>query len=510
MPNRMPPERLPHICTAVEGAQTGELLAKAERALRENSFIELRLDGLKAPAAALTSLAEFCAPRPEAIFLATCRRVTAGGHFRGSAEAECAILSKAAGAGCQWVDVSLPTAERVSAATLRQLRQRANLLVSEHQPQGPVRLAELADHLAKIPADLFKVVCQARSFADNGRVLRFLAEHSARLPLVAFCQGESGVASRILAPRFGAQFTFASLAPGEATAPGQLDAATLRGLYRLDALNRATRVYGVLGYPLAHSLSPLMLNTAFRRASINAVYVPLPAREAKEVLAAMDALALSGFSITLPHKSALLKSMDGVDPVAKRVGAINTVVRSAGKLYGFNTDVAGIVQPLASVLKLAGARALVLGAGGAARAAVFGLKEEGAEVFVANRTAARGRALAAAAKAKFLPRAELKKANFDVLINATPVGQFPKIEASPLAPEEIRAAVVFDLVYNPLETTLLRQAREKGARVISGLEMFVTQGARQFEIWTGKPAPREEMLREVLRELRAERATFAG
>lgn len=498
IPNRVPPQRLPRLCVALEASQAAELFAKAERAARDNSLLELRLDHLKNPALAVGKLRDFADSHPLVTLIATCRKVQAGGKFRGSAEAECAILSKAALAGCAWVDLSLTSAERLSANSLRQLRLRANLLISLHDFAAPRHLATLEARLRAVPADLYKVVCQARNFADNGKILRFLEQAGARLPLVAFCMGEAGAASRILAPRFGAAFTFASMAPGQATAPGQLDIATLRRIYRIESINRATRVYGVLGYPLEHSLSPLMLNAAFRRASVNAVYLPMPAKQPGEVLSQLDALELSGFSVTHPHKSALLKELDGIDPVARRIGAINTVVRSNGKLYGYNTDLAGIVGPLESLARLDKARVLILGAGGAARAAAFGLAARGAEIYICNRTPAKAQTLARQAHGKAIARRELKKASFDVIVNATPVGQYPHVDASPLGEDEIHASIVFDLVYNPLETKLLRLARERGARPIAGLEMFVTQGARQFEIWTGKPAPREEMLREVL------------
>lgn len=499
VPNRVQPERLPRICVSIAARKVPEMIALAERAARSNSFLEFRLDYLPQPMAGLGKLREFLAVRPELIALAVCRKTQSGGHFRGSVEAECAILGKAAQAGCQWLDLALESAERVPAQSLRQLRARASLLISHHDFGATRHLAEIERRMAAIPADLYKAVWAAKTLEDNVKVLRW--GRSLPAPRVAFCLGAAGRASRILAVRADGPFTFAALAPGAETGEGQMDAAALERVYRLGEINRATRVYGVLGHPIAHSLSPLMLNTAFRRASVNAVYVPLETRHAEEALALARELPLGGFSITLPHKRALLKVLDGVDPLARQVGAINTVVRSAGKFYGYNTDVAGIIAPLEALAPLAKKRVLVLGAGGAARAAVFGLKARGAEVFICNRTSARGRQLAQAAGAKTIMRRELAKADFDIVVNATPLGQFPKLKQSPLEPEEIRAGIVFDLVYNPLETELLRRARARGARIIHGLEMFVAQGAAQFEIWTGKPAPRQEMFHAVLARL---------
>lgn len=499
IPNRVLPERLPRICVSIAARQAAEMIATAEHAVRSNSFIEFRLDYLAQPAAAMPRLREFLSGRPELVALATCRKTQSGGHFRGSVEAECAILAKAAQAGCQWLDLSLESAERLPAHTLRQLRARANIMISFHDLETTRHLAAVEQRMRALPADLYKAVWTAKRLVDNVKVLRWGAELPA--PRVAFCQGETGQASRILAVQAGSPFTYAAAAAGEETGPGQLDAATLERVYHLGEINRATRVYGVLGHPIGHSLSPLMLNTAFRRASVNAVYVPLETRHAEEALELARQLPLGGFSVTLPHKTALLKALDGVDPLARQVGAINTVVRSAGKLYGYNTDVAGITAPLEALGTLEKKRVLVLGAGGAARAAVFGLRARGAEVHICNRTPARARQLAKAAGAKVILRRELKKTDFDILVQATPVGQFPKPGQSPLESEEIRAGIVFDLVYNPLATELLKRAQARGARVIPGLEMFVAQGAAQFEIWTGKPAPRQEMYHAVLSQL---------
>jgi 3-dehydroquinate dehydratase / shikimate dehydrogenase len=191
--------------------------------------------------------------------------------------------------------------------------------------------------------------------------------------------------------------------------------------------------------------------------------------------------------------------------LSEKIGACNTVVRAQdGKLYGFNTDVAAVVRPLERRLPLRGAKVLVLGAGGAGRAAVFGLVEKGAEVFIWNRTAETAKKLARQAKAKTIRREQIIKSNFDVIINTTPVGMRGVKPASLLEPKELNTRLVFDLVYNPIDTPLIRMAREKGLPVITGVEMFVHQGARQFEIWTGKPAPEEEMLRVVIHALRQE------
>jgi 3-dehydroquinate dehydratase/shikimate dehydrogenase len=205
----------------------------------------------------------------------------------------------------------------------------------------------------------------------------------------------------------------------------------------------------------------------------------------------------------MPLKEEILPHLAKTDAISTRVGACNTIVRAAdGKLYGFNTDVGAILHPLERRLSLKGARVLVLGAGGAARAAVFGMADKGAEVFILNRSAETAQQLARQAKAKTIKRDQVAKSRFDVILNATPAGMHDVKLQSILEPEELNARLIFDLVYNPVDTPLIRMAREKNIPVITGVEMFVEQGARQFEIWTGKPAPEEEMRRVVIHALR--------
>jgi 3-dehydroquinate dehydratase/shikimate dehydrogenase len=221
-------------------------------------------------------------------------------------------------------------------------------------------------------------------------------------------------------------------------------------------------------------------------------------------------IPIHGLSITMPYKEAILKYLDNTDAVTEKIGACNTLIRAQdGKLYGFNTDVAGVIRPLEQRITIQGAKVLVLGAGGAARAAVFGLKERGAEVFVMNRTASAGKRLAKQARAKFVGRNDLKKLQFDVIINATPVGM-GSAKVSPLNENELKAKYLFEMVYAPAETRLTKMARAKGMEVIPGVEMFVHQGARQFEIWTGKPAPAEEMKSVVLNALAAQSQAAAN
>jgi 3-dehydroquinate dehydratase/shikimate dehydrogenase len=507
---RLFPMRLPRLCVAVIGSDGNEMAERAESLVRDNSLLEFRLDYLSKPALALPPLKRFLESHPGTVGIATCRRAASGGKFRGSIASQLDVLNKAAAAGCQLVDVELQTASKCKPEQLRKLRTRAGLILSFHDFRATKKLEETLEKMLAYPADFYKVVSTATTLADNVAMIKFLSREGDRHSLIGMCMGEQGIISRVLGVRAGSVFTFASAGAGQETAAGQITARELRNVYRIEQVDVATRVYGVVGDPVAHSLSPAIMNAAFRRENVNGVYVALHAKTLKDLLTCIREIPIYGVSVTMPYKESILAYLDNADSHTNKVGACNTVVRAQdGKLYGFNTDTAGIVRPLERRLNtLEGARILVLGAGGAARAAVFGLKERGAEVYILNRSLAHAKKLAHQARARIIKRPDLKKAAFDVIINATPVGMGNSRE-SPLQDKEINARYVFDMVYDPPETRLMKLATERGAQVIPGIEMFVHQAARQFEIWTGKPAPWDEMLRVVLLA-QQERATRAA
>jgi 3-dehydroquinate dehydratase/shikimate dehydrogenase len=493
--------RLPRVCLAIIASDPGELLDKAESLVRDNPFLELRLDYLPKPGLALPKIRQFFEMYPHAVVVATCRRASSGGKFKGTIPAQLEVLSKAAAAGCQLIDVEIQTAAKIKADQLQKLRTRAALILSFHDFRGTKKLEETLASMRSYPADFYKVVSTATTLYDNVSMMKFLEKESDRHSLVGVCMGEQGIISRVLGVRAGSAFTFGAVTASERTAPGQVTAQDLRGIYRIDSVDAATRVYGVAGDPIAHSLSPIIMNTAMRKENVNAVFLALHAKTLKDLLACVRDIPIHGLSITMPYKQSIVEHLDNTDTHTAKIGACNTVVRAQdGKLYGFNTDTAGVVRPLEQRITIEKARILVLGAGGAARAAVFSLKERGAEVYILNRSAEAGQKLARQAKARTAKRADLKKLSFDVIINATPVGM-DSAKESPLQENEINAKYVFDMVYDPAETKLLKMARAKGAQVIPGIEMFVQQAARQFEIWTGKPAPWDDMLSSVLKAL---------
>jgi 3-dehydroquinate dehydratase/shikimate dehydrogenase len=496
------------VCVAITGDTAAEMLERADTVVRENAFLEFRLDYLEKPLSAIPRLRDFLYERSEVTAVATCRRVAGGGKFKGSAATEVEILTQAALAGFHLIDLEIETAEALNKAQFATLRatlaeKGTGLILSSHDFNATRDLDKTLERLQKHQPEFIKIVSTANCLADNMQMLRFLEKNGESTNLIGICMGEQGLVSRVLGVRAGSIFTFAAASEGEETGPGQMAARTLLETYRIDQVETSTRVYGVVGNPVRHSLSPIMQNTAFRRETVNAVFLALETKKLSDLLKLVHELPVHGLAVTMPFKEEILQHLEKTDPLSAKIGACNTVVRSQdGRLFGFNTDVAAIVRPLERRLALRGAKVLVLGAGGAARAAVFGLVEKGAEVFILNRTPETAQKLARQAKAKTIRRELVAKTQFDVILNATPAGMNGQKTVSILQPHEVNARIVFDTVYNPLETPLIRMAREKGIAVVTGVEMFVQQGARQFEIWTGKPAPEEEMLRVAIHALR--------
>lgn len=497
--------RMAPVCIAVTADDSATLFARAEQALAESTFLELRLDGLINPDSALHgphTMQAFTQKHPEALVLATCRRIEGGGAFMGRATNQLMLLLKFAQAGAGLVDVELETLEAIAPEMFadfnRQVQEAgAEVLVSAHDFEKTGDLAAILErlrtHSQLRPPAIFKVVSTATSLADNLPLLRLIEE--ADVPVVGICMGPAGLPSRVLALRSGAPFTFATPRGGEVTGSGQVSAELLTQEYRATAVTDATQLYGVVGNPVAHSLSPALHNAAFRAAGIDAIYLPLHTTDLPGLLDLVHGLPVSGLSITMPWKVQILPHLAELDPLARKIGAVNTVMRRAdGSLYGTNTDAAAIVEPLAQRLALPGARILLAGAGGAARAAAFALRNAGASVAILNRTRAAAEALAKESDSTVADADALGR--FDAVINATPAGMMGSgFETLLPVPESALdgSPVVFEMVYRPLETPLVTAARQRGLRVIDGLEMFAHQGARQWALWTSLEPPIEVM-----------------
>ncbi len=268
-------------------------------------------------------------------------------------------------------------------------------------------------------------------------------------------------------------------------------------------IDQHTALYGVVGFPLKHSLSPVMHNAAFIARGLNAVYLAFETRDLEGCIQAMKALGIKGMSVTIPHKAAIISLLDEVDGAAKRIGAVNTVVNHEGRLIGYNTDAEGALKVLKEKIEPCGKSCVLIGAGGAARAIGFILKEHGAFLTVTNHTPERGEELAKSLECPFVLLEEIKNAQADLLIQTTPVGMYPREDECPIPGDALKQGmVVMDIIYNPLETKLLRVARTRNCLTINGLGMFIHQGAEQFRLWTGLQAPLREMTLAVENVLR--------
>jgi 3-dehydroquinate dehydratase/shikimate dehydrogenase len=496
--------RIGKVCVAIIGSTAAEMLEKASAVVKETPFLEFRLDYLEKPLLALPRFKHFFTDNTAATGIATCRRTVNGGKFSGNVAAEIEVLSKAAAAGFHIVDVELESVTAMKKGELQNLRDTGvALIISHHDFAATKDLEGIYKRIVPFQPDFIKIVPTAKTLVDNVTLMRFIERMEDHSNIIGICMGDAGIISRVLGVRAGSAFTFAAATVGEETGPGQIAARTLIETYRIDQVDAATKVYGVAGNPIRSSLSPIMMNTAFRRETVNAVYLALQANKLSDLLKLVDEIPIQGLSVTMPLKQEIMTHLEKTDPLSAKIGACNTVLRAQdGKLYGFNTDVAGITGPLEKRMSLRGAKVLVLGAGGAARAAVFGLRDKGAEVFILNRTAETAQKLARQSGSKTIKKDAVAKTAFDVIINATPIGMAGIKAPQLLEAKDLNTKLVFDLVYNPLETPLIRMARQKGIPIVTGIEMFVQQGARQFEIFTGKPAPEEEMLRVVIHALR--------
>jgi 3-dehydroquinate dehydratase/shikimate dehydrogenase len=487
------PKSLPRICVALGLSEPESLAHAAESEIKDgNSFLEFRLDYLSSPDSGIKVLQRLVRQHPDLYVLATCRHQTNKGGFAGSPDEQISILFRAAQAGAQMVDLEIESAEPAK-KRLVEVRRHAALIVSYHNFESTPALGAVLRRLRRIEADGYKIATTARKPSDNLRMAEFFrAKHD--VPLIAFAMSEVGAPTRILSLAAGCAFTYAAPLEAEGTAPGQVQAKLMRSLYRADKLGKHSRVFGVIADPVAHSKSPQLHNRAFQSKRIDAVYLPFRVSTAtlSDWMKLADGLPISGFSVTIPHKQRIGRYLDTVDPLARRIGAVNTVWRKGGKWRGTNTDVAGILRPLEQRLRLSKANVLLAGYGGAARAAAFALHEAGAGLTITGRNSARAQALAKVVGAGVVTLPAAEKQKYDVLLNATPVGMHPDTNRC-LFKDNIPGELVFDMVYNPRETLLLQRARAQGRKVVYGCEMFLEQAAEQFEIWTGETAPRAVM-----------------
>ncbi len=364
-----------------------------------------------------------------------------------------------------------------------------------------------------------KMAIRTDDITDTISIWKLLERAKAeKKEIIPIAMGEAGKWTRILGLAHGAFMTYASLDSGSETAPGQVSAKDLTEVYRAKELDENTEIYGILGSNTNVSLSPYIHNAAFRFHGLNACFVPLQVHDLDEFMRRMVKpetreieLNFKGFSVTIPHKQAIIKHLDFVDETARKIGAVNTVKIADGKLYGYNTDAAGFIEPLLnSYGDLRGAKVGVLGAGGSARACVYALKQHGAQVTIFARDLAKAETLAAdfGVELKELPKPKNQKpktdfSDFDILVNCTPLGMKGKSEAeTPVTAEQLKGLkLVYDLVYIPSQTPLMMEADRAGVPKIGGLAMLIAQAVEQQKIWTKLDAPVNEMSRAALERL---------
>lgn len=498
MPQKRP---FPRICIALGVPDAVTLMDHARReADAGETFLEIRLDYLENPEHGVKVIREFLKQHPDCIIIATCRRHQNHGKFNGSVEEQVRILDMAVSAGAQAVDIEIESAE-VAADKLNSFRGRAQIIISYHNYETTPQMDALLKRMIRFPADAYKIVTAARKPSDNARVLALARAHP-RTPLIVLAMGELGFPTRVLSPAFGGLYTYAAPIGTQGTAAGQVCARQLRHLYRIEKISRAAKLYGVIADPVRHSISPAVHNRGFQARRLDAVYLPflVSPLQLRDFFVLADKAPIAGFSVTIPHKQKVIRYLDAIDPLARRIGAVNTIWRKAGKWRGTNTDAAGVLTPLSKHLRPSRATVLIVGNGGAARGAACALADAGAKVSIVGRNPDRVRALSRTCGAEPLLREQAEARHFDALVHATPLGMFPHVNESFFS-GRIPADVVFDMVYNPLETALIRRAREQNKKVVPGIEMFIEQAVRQFEIWTGESAPRSVMERAAFEAL---------
>ena len=492
---------LPKVCIALGFPDAAKLLQHARREVQEGErFLEFRLDYLSDVQSGIQAIRTLLKEHPEVTLIATCRRHQNHGHFNGSIEQQVGTLEAAVEAGAHAVDLEIESAETVN-ANIGRLRGRTFLIVSYHNFETTPLIDSVVKRLTRVDADAYKLVTTARKPTDISKVLS-VAKALPKTKMILLAMGEVGFPTRILSPSFGSLYTYAAPLSAEGTAAGQVCAKVLRGLYRVEKFSKLAKIYGVIADPVRHSISPAVHNRAFQAKRMDAVYVPFLVHPVhlKDFMHLADTLPVYGFSVTIPHKQKILRYLDIVDPLARRIGAVNTVWKKAGKWRGTNTDVNGVIGPLGKRLKLAKSSVLLVGNGGAARGAAFALIDAGAKLSITGRNPDRIRALAKVTGAEPIAAEQATARHYDALVHATPLGMHPHVDEC-FFNSNIPAEVVFDMVYNPMETLLIRRAKDAGREVVPGIDMFIEQAVQQFETWTGESAPRSVMHKAALEAL---------
>lgn len=501
------------ICAVITEETVEASRTAIEQAASEAELIELRLDYLKDfDFTEPQNLRPLLEGKPLPVII-TCRAVEEGGRQRIPDEIRLRLLIEGARQFADYCDIE--AAHYAEAAKLRP--DISKLIVSYHNfEETPANLESIYESICALPAAVHKIATRANSVTDNLAIFRLLdrANEEGR-KLIALAMNEAGLCTRLLGPSRGSFLTYATLRRGVESAPGQITCKELRQLYRLHNLSRATSVVGIIGKPVSHSASPAMHNAAFQALGLDWVYLPIEVDDPVQFFRRMVKPAsreidwnLRGLSVTLPHKTSIIDSLDVIDITAQKIGAVNTVVIEDGQLKGYNTDAHGAIEPLTKVCQLESESCAVLGAGGAARAVVYGLIEQGAHVTIFARDTKKAETLSESFNVPVLPIDELESSEAQIVINTTPVGMRGHSEnKKPVLRSSLAGRrIAYDLVYNPLDTQFLKEARAEGCQTISGIDMLVSQAALQFQLWTGQRPPLDLMRAAAIKKIEADTA----
>ena len=463
-------------------------------------MVELRLDYV----ASRVNMGRLLAERPPGCeVIITVRRQEDGGKWTGSEESRQLLLREAIAEEVDYVDI-----EEDIAAEIPRFGKTKRIISYHNFRKTPEDLRELHDRMCHLDADIVKISTMANDPHDNLRMLEVIQE--SEVPTAGMCMGDIGTPSRILSAKFGGAFSYATFHHERALAPGQLSFKQMKETYCYDQIGPETKVYGVIADPIGHSLSPYVHNAAFQTQGINAVYCPfrVPADSLDQFMKDAPRLDIRGMSVTIPHKEAIARHLTKVDPAVKSIAAVNTVVFDGSEVIGYNTDYNAAMDCIEHALGVIGAkpsplknkRVLVLGAGGVARPIVFGLRSRGALVTISSRTRQRSDRLANSFDCKAIDWGARLRAQCDILINCTPVGMHPNVDESPVSKTFLKPSIlVFDTVYNPESTLLVKDARSRNCQVITGVEMFIRQAMLQYFLFTHQEAP-ADLMREVLKK----------
>lgn len=490
------------ICAVIGRTRHKMVMAEVQEAARRGArLIEIRLDFLSRPPDFKRLLADKPCP-----LLATVRRPVDGGRYGGSEDERLMLLRQAIVAGFDWVDLETDIIDRVPRFG------KVRRIVSYHNMREiPPDLEEIHERMCAQDADVVKIAVPAHQVGDNLRVMELLRRASR--PTIALCMGDLGLCTRVLGSRWGTPFTYAAFNKERTIAPGLLSFDEMQRVYHYETIGPRTLVFGVIGDPVAHSLSPLIHNRAFRHAQVDAVYVPfrVPRGELEEFLKGYDRLPVQGYSVTIPHKEAAARLADERDSFVDDIGAANTLLRTANGWQAFNTDAPAALESLKAMLppdpdgtpgQLANRTVLLLGAGGVARAIAYALQAEGAGLTITNRTAERAQKLAGEVRCKTIDWGGRHSVICDTLINCTSMGMHPNLDECPIHASFLKPGMlVFDTIYTPETTLLIREARSRGCLTLTGVDMFVRQAALQFRLFTEREPPIELMERTVRRAL---------